>query len=171
MKPDRVGRLIGIGTRVAAGKLREGTVRAAAAAERAGAERANSGTSASGGGVSAGRPVTQTRTEGGSAGAVRAAMPSSDALAEGSRRFARGAGRFSATLWKPFAHATGQLTLQITGLLFAFFALGFAAKSWQLYQTAGWRDRHLGIFVAFAALFTWFAVSSFWRARRRRRQG
>jgi hypothetical protein len=92
-------------------------------------------------------------------------------MAEGSRRFARGAGRFSASLWKPFAHATGLLGLQITGLLFAFFALGFGAKCWQLYRAAGWRDRHLAMYVAFAALFVWFAVSSFWRASRKQRRG
>ena len=82
---------------------------------------------------------------------------------------ARGAGRFSASLWKPFAHATGLLTLQITGLLFAFFALGFGAKSWQLYRETGWRDHHLPLYLGFAVLFLWFAVSSFWRASRKQR--
>ena len=97
-------------------------------------------------------------------------MTSSAALAEGSRRFARGAGRFGASMWKPFAHATGLLGLQITGLLFAFFALGFGAKSWQLYRDTGWRDHHLPLYLGFAALFLWFAVSSFWRASRKQRR-
>lgn len=84
---------------------------------------------------------------------------------------ARGAGRFSGALLKPLAHATGILTLQITGLLFAFFALGFGAKSWQLYRDAGWHDRHLALYLVFAVLFCWFAVSSFWRASRKQRRG
>ncbi|MFP5229784.1 MAG: hypothetical protein ACLGXA_19395, partial [Acidobacteriota bacterium] len=94
-------------------------------------------------------------------------VPSSAAMADGGRRLARGAGRFGASLWKPFAHATSILTLQITGLLFAFFALGFGAKCWQLYKTSGWTDRHLALYLIFAALFAWFAVTSFWRAARK----
>jgi hypothetical protein len=90
-------------------------------------------------------------------------------MAEGGRRFARGAGRFSASLWKPFAHATGILWLQITGLFFAFFAVGFAAYSWQLWRSTRWHDRHLSLYAAFALLFAWFAVSSFWRANRRQK--
>lgn len=72
---------------------------------------------------------------------------------------------------KPFAHATGILTLQITGLLFAFFALGFGAKSWQLFKDAGWHDHHLALYMGFAVLFSWFAVSSFWRASRKQGRG
>jgi hypothetical protein len=100
----------------------------------------------------------------------RAASPNAAAVAAGSRRFAQGAGRFSAALWKPFAHASGILTLQITGLLFSFFALGFGAKCWQLYRAAGFRDHHLALYLGFAALFAWFAVTSFWRASRKQRR-
>jgi hypothetical protein len=56
-------------------------------------------------------------------------------------------------------------------MFFAMFALGFGAKCWQLYRSAGWRDRYLGMYLAFAALFAWFAVSSFWRASRKQRRG
>lgn len=156
MQPNRIGRLLGIGTRVAAGRLREGTVRAAAAVERA----------------SASAPAATTSGKGTAQSApVLPAVRSPSGLAEGSRRFARGAGRFGASLWKPFAHATGLLTLQITGLLFAFFALGFGAKSWQLYRASGWRDHHLPLYLGFAVLFAWFAASSFWRAARRQKRG
>jgi hypothetical protein len=146
MEPNRVGRILGIGTRVVASKLRDGTAGAAAAVERGRAS--------------------------GAAEAVRGAGVASGSadVTEGSRRLARGAGRFSAALWKPFAHATGMLTLQITGLLFAFFALGFGAKSWQLYRESGWRDHHLPLYAGFGMLFLWFAVSSFWRAGQKRRR-
>ena len=162
MEPNKVGRLLGIGTRIAAGKLRDGTRGAAAAVERANA----AGPGPQGGSAPGSAGATVPRPSG---GAARSAMPSAATLADGSRRFARGAGRFSASVWRPFAHATGVLTLQITGLLFAFFALGFGAKSWQLYKDAGWRDHHLALYLGFAALFFWFAVSSFWRARRKQR--
>jgi len=172
MDPNRVGRLLGIGTRMAAGKLRDGTAGAVAAVERTKAAGAGSGTKPSGGST-----VASSSETGAGPGKIQAqattqvTVPSSAALAERSRRFARGAGRFSASLWKPFAHASGILTLQITGLLFAFFALGFGAKCWQLYRAGGWQDHHLAMYLGFAALFVWFAVSSFWRASRKQRRG
>jgi hypothetical protein len=91
-------------------------------------------------------------------------------MAEGGRRFARGASRFSASLWRPFAHATGILGLQITGVFFALFTMIFAVHSWQLWKSAGLRDHHLPLYAAFAVLFAWFAVSSFWRASRKQKR-
>ena len=89
--------------------------------------------------------------------------------AQGGRRLARGAGRFGATLVRPFAHATGVLTLEITGVFFALFTLFFVEHAWQVYTKARWRDGHFAIYAALAALFAWFAVSSFWRAKRKQR--
>jgi hypothetical protein len=155
MQPNRLGRILGVGTRVAAEKLREGSIRAAAAVERPPSSALVQPKSAS------------TTT---SATSPRPGVPSPAAVAQGSRRFARGAGRFGASLWKPFAHASGILWLQITGLFFAFFFLGFAAHSWQIYRAAGWADRHLPLYLVFAALFAWFAVTSFWRANRKQKR-
>lgn len=155
MQPHRLGQILGIGTRVAAEKLREGTARAAAAAERS-----SSATSVP-------RAATPPPA---SASTTRPGRPSSTAFTEGSRRLGRGAGRFGASLWHPFAHATGILWLQITGLFFAFFAMGFAVYSWHIYRGAGWRDHHLPLYAGFAALFGWFAVTSFWRANRKQKR-
>jgi hypothetical protein len=176
MDPNRVGRLLGIGTRMAAGKLRDGTAGAVAAVER-GRASGPVVTGSEAGTVSGSRTaVADSQVAAGSdrrptGPQNRPAASSSAALTDGGRRFASGAGRFSAALWKPFAHASGILTLQITGLLFAFFALGFGAKCWQLYRTAGFRDHHLAIYLGFAALFAWFALTSFWRASRKQRRG
>jgi hypothetical protein len=156
MEPNRIGRILGIGTRVAADKLRERTAHATAPANRPAASAS----------VAAPKPATSAPQS--AAPAVK--VPSGAAFAEGSRRFARGAGRFGSSLWRPFAHATGILTLQITGLFFALFTLVFAVHSWQLYKADGWRDRHLPLYVFFGVLFFWFAVSSFWRARRKQKQ-
>lgn len=83
---------------------------------------------------------------------------------------ARGAGRFGAALVRPFAHATGVLWNQIVGVFFALFAIFFTEHAWILHKSAGLRDRHLIVYIVLALLFAWFAVSSFWRARRRQRR-
>lgn len=103
------------------------------------------------------------------AASATAALPARANYAEGGRRLARGAGRFGASLWRPFAHATGVLTLEISGVFFALFTLFFVSHAWQIYKLEGWRDRHFAVYVGLGALFAWFAVSSFWRARRKQR--
>jgi hypothetical protein len=153
MQPNRLGRILGIGTRVAADKLREGTARAAATVERS-APPAKPAPAAA--------PATSS--------SPRPSVPSPASIPTGSQRLARGAGRFGASLWRPFAHASGILWLEITGLFFAFFALGFGLHSWQLYKSAGWRDHHLPLYLVFAVLFAWFTVTSFWRANRKQKR-
>jgi hypothetical protein len=145
MQPNRLGRLLGIGTRVAAGKLRDGTAGAVAAAQRSAASPATAATPSSPPGT---RP------------AVR--FPD---YAEGSRRVARGAGRFGSSLVRPFAHATGVLTLEIAGVFFALFTVFFAVHAWQAFKVTGAHDRRVLVYAAFALLFAWFTITSFWRAR------
>lgn len=140
MQPNRLGRLLGIGTRVAAGKLRDGTAGAVAAAQRSAASQT----------ATAARDLPRP-----------AHLPD---YAEGSRRLARGAGRFGSALLRPFAHATGLLTLQISGVFFALFTVFFAVHAWQAFRTLGARDRHVLVYAAVALLFAWFTVTSFWRA-------
>ncbi len=154
MQPNRLGRALGIGARVAAEKLRDGTAGAAAAVQRS----------------RAAQPAPAATTPAKPMQPASPSTPSAPNIAEGSRRFARGAGRFSASMWRPFAHATGILTLQITGSFFAIFTLVFAVHSWQLYKSAGWHDHHLPLYAAFAVLFAWFTVSSFWRASRKQKR-
>lgn len=148
MEPNRFGRVLGVGARVAAEKLKE---RAAQGARPANAEPARL----------AGQGPVRIANQG-------QARPV-EMAAEGGRRLARGAGRFGASLWRPFAHATGVLTLEITGVFFVLFTIFFAAHSWQIYKAGGWHDRHLVVYGGFGVLFAWFAVSSFWRARRKQR--
>ena len=149
MQPNRIGRLLGIGTRVAAGKLRDGTAGAVAAAQRSAATQAAAANPAS----AAARPA-----------------PRIPDYAEGSRRVARGAGRFGSALVRPFAHATGVLTLQITGVFFALFTAFFALHAWQAFKAAGAHDRRVLVYAAFALLFAWFTATSFWRARSKQKR-
>ena len=165
MEPNRLGRIIGIGARVAADKLRERTVQASAAAHRPAPPLPGPQ------GPSTLPPHSQSiRATAPTAAPSQPAPPKPTAHPTGAQRLAQGAGRFTSTLVRPFAHATGILILQITGLFFAFFALGFSVYSWQIYKVAGWRDHHLPLYAAFAILFAWFAVSSFWRASRKQKR-
>jgi hypothetical protein len=150
MQPNRLGRLLGIGTRVAAGKLRDGTAGAVAAAQRSAASQA-------------------AATNGSSSSSPQPTARVAD-YAEGSRRLARGAGRFGSALVRPFAHATGVLTLQITGVFFALFTVFFAVHAWQAFKAMGARDRHVLVYLAFALLFAWFTATSFWRARTKQKR-
>ena len=59
------------------------------------------------------------------------------------------------------------LFLQVAGVFFLAFAAGGGIAAWREYHK--WQTGQIGpgkmcLALAFAALFTWFAVSSFWRA-------
>ena len=162
MEPNRIGRILGIGTRVAAKTLRDRTAQATATAPAPPASQPAT--------VLRPAPSASAPPAASSTAAQPPAVATSASIAAGSRRFARGAGRFSAAIWRPFAHATGILTLQITGVFFALFAVVFGGHAWQLYKASRWRDHHLPLYGGFAVLFLWFAVSSFWRAGRRQKQ-
>jgi hypothetical protein len=150
MQPNRLGRLFGVGTRVAAGKLRDGTARAVAAAQHSAASQPPAATA---------QPSSRPRP----------AARFGD-YAEGRRRIGRGAGRFGSALVRPFAHATGVLALQITGVFFALFTLFFTVHAWQAFKATGAHDRHVLVYVVVALLFAWFTVTSFWRARTRQKR-
>lgn len=145
MQPNRFGRVLGVSTRLAAEKLQK-------AAQ-----------------ASSARPPSAAP----SAAAARPAQPSKPqvkAYVEGSRRLAQGAGRFGGALWRPFAHATAVLWLEISGVFFALFALFFIVHASQVYRTSGWHERHATAYAILALLFSWFAVSSFWRAGQKRKK-
>ncbi len=68
--------------------------------------------------------------------------------------------------------AAHVLWLQVTGLLFAAFAITGIVASWREYRA--WEAGKTGpgraaLALSFGLIFAWFAVSSFWRARRKSR--
>ena len=154
MEPNRIGRILGVTTRVAGEKLREQADRLASAS----AQPAPSGPESAPAAAPAPSRSAPSRPGPG---------PNPASATDGAHRMARGAGRFGAALVRPFAHATGILWNQIVGTFFALFAILFAEHVWMLHKSAGLRDRHLILYLVLALLFAWFAVSSFWRARRR----
>lgn len=62
------------------------------------------------------------------------------------------------------------LFLEVTGVFFLAFAAAGALGAWREYRK--WTAGEIGpgkmyLGIAFAALFGWFAVSSFWRAAKK----
>ena len=135
MEPDRVGRRLGIGMRVASGMLRD---------------RASQ--------------TAQTVRQEAPAHVARGIKAASGAK--------RGAKRFGESIWGPFVHASGVLWLEITGVFFAIFSLFFVQGAWRLRTDwrAGVNHQHFVMYAAVAVLFFYFAVSSFYRARRKQKK-
>lgn len=158
----RLGRALGYGTRHAAKTL-------AAVAEAATAQDprrpAQPGTTprADQGRKQAGvQPGTQTETP-------RSTLPRVP-----SARAVHGASR---SVWGPLATFSSALWQRVTGLFFALIALAMANGAWRLRGNLHSRSggdaasmHHLWIFVFFAVLFGYFAVSSFVRANLRERR-
>jgi hypothetical protein len=147
MEPNRLGRKLGIGVRVASGMVRD---RAAQAAHSMQQE------------TTAVQQQASVYVERG---------------AERGRAVASGARNFGKSVWGPFAHAGGVLWLEVTGLFFALFGLFFAQNAYKLrhaWQSGPDHSRFL-IYVVVTLIFFYFTFSSFYRARKReklkRRQG
>lgn len=182
--------MLGIGARMAGEKLRAqadrlGTAQppmapGSAAAQQPLAPEAGTPARATGARIGAGvaqaarsfRAAQASTGNAQAAGGVPAAVTdAAGGAASGTRRAARGAAQFGAALIRPFAHATNLLWNQITGIFFALFAAFFVEHAWMIYRAAHWRDRHVFLYGGLAAAFGWFAVSTFWRVRRKQRRG
>lgn len=84
---------------------------------------------------------------------------------------ARGTRKFGEAMWRPVAHASGVLWLEITGLFFAIFTLVFASNTYKLRQDWSTGPSH-SRFLTYAAVtlvFAYFTFSSFYRALRKER--
>ena len=153
MEPNRLGRVLGISARIAAKKIGEASAQAAQKAEQPRAQR----------------PATPATAQlGATQDQARAAA---HAAVDSGRRLARGAGRAGSALFRPFAHAGGILALQVFGVFFAVFAFSFLVHAWQASRITGWHEKHAATFLGVGLVFLWFAVSSFWRAKRKEKAG
>lgn len=86
----------------------------------------------------------------------------------------REAGRFGRAMWTPFARASGVLWLEFTGVFFGLFALTAAIEVVRHradFALTGPARQHVWFAAGMLALFAWFAVTSFTRARRQSRAG
>jgi hypothetical protein len=74
------------------------------------------------------------------------------------------------TTARSFGHVLHLLWLEVTGVIFLMMALSFAGasvKEYGKYHAGQIGPGRFGIAVAFAIVFTWFGLSSFWRVRRK----
>jgi hypothetical protein len=88
----------------------------------------------------------------------------------------RGSKRFGEAVWGPFVRLSGVLWLEVSGVFFGIFALfaGLAVwrlrEAWRLTATNAATHRSFEGAVVMLAVFGYFCVSSFVRARRRERR-
>ena len=66
---------------------------------------------------------------------------------------------------RSLGRAARQLLLEVTGALFAVFAVVGAVSTWRAWQqsAAGWV---IGVSIGFTLFMGYFCISSFWKARR-----
>jgi hypothetical protein len=81
-------------------------------------------------------------------------------------------GGTKATL-RSFGHAAHQLWLEVTGTLFlaiAVFGVGTLVREYMKYRAGQTSAGRVAIAACFTLAFTWFGVSSFLRARKKRQR-
>lgn len=146
MKPEEMGKRLGIGVRVAGRIARQ---RAAASAQTM--PQRVSGTP----GASP-RPVIQPRQASRQTGRAAGAV---------TRNLGRGIGGFL----RPFGRVGGILWLEVTGFFFGLFAVYFATDIWRtrLSYAAGPQHTRFLIAAGMTVVFGYLCVSAFWRAQRR----
>ena len=82
---------------------------------------------------------------------------------------ARGTRKFGEAMWKPLAHASGVLWLEVTGLFFGVFTFFFGMNTYKLrYEWAVGPDHQRFLVYGIVTLiFGYFTFSSFYRARKK----
>ena len=146
MKPEEMGKRLGIGVRVAGRIAQQRAAQAKAQSASAPAEAPASAPDS--------RPNVQ-----------EIASRSGKAAGVASRNLGRGIGGFL----RPFGRVGGILWLEVTGFFFGLFALYFATDMWRtrLSYAAGPQHTRFLVAVAMTAVFGYLCVSAFWRAQRK----
>jgi hypothetical protein len=150
MKPQTIGRALGIGMRIA-GRV---------AGQRLAAGPTPQNTA---GPHHPARPVTVSGVGGPST--TNSAKPVSRSAGRATGRLARGVGGFL----RPFGRVGGILWLEVTGVFFLLPVLVFAPTVWR--ARASWAQgpdhRTFWVSAIVILVFLYLGVSSFWRARRK----
>ncbi|HMG87733.1 MAG TPA: hypothetical protein VK574_18505 [Terracidiphilus sp.] len=144
MRPESVGRVLGVGLRVA-GRVAGRAIMGEPVQGARAAQQASAATSA----TSDGRVAGQARVAG-----------------QGTRGIARGLGGF----FKPFRSVGGKIWLEVTGVFFLLPVLVFTPVLWRT-RTSWQQGPDHRTFLAAAVIivvFLYLGLSSFWRAGRRR---
>jgi len=148
MKPQTIGRVLGIGVRVAG--------RMAGRHLTAGVQAATT--------TPGGRPLAQPVTIEGAPGPA-AARVSAQRAGAATAGLARGVGGFL----RPFRRVGNIVFLEVMGAFFLLFALPFGNWAWRLRAQAAHGPEHSRflVYAVMMVVFLYLGVSSFWRARRR----
>jgi hypothetical protein len=103
--------------------------------------------------------------------AKQAAAHTPQVYAAHGKAVVRGTRKFGEAMWRPFAHASGVLWLEITGLFFAIFTLVFASNTYRLRHdwTSGQGHSRFLTYAVVTLVFAYFTFSSFYRAHRKER--
>jgi hypothetical protein len=179
MDSVRFGRVLGIGTRLAA-KTVVAAVDAAASPNPSAKTSEVEGKSLPGAPaqqriVATAAPMpqvgTQVRTQVGAQ--VQQAQAQVKKTGAGIKQ---GGKRFGEAVWGPFVRLSGVLWLEFTGVFFGVFALSAGIGAWKLrgavHGAAANGDSHMRFLLTLgmALVFAYFCVSSFIRAARRERR-
>jgi hypothetical protein len=153
MEPNRFGRKLGIGVRVASRMVKERAAQTGskpASAPQAAPARPPEPR------PSAPPPPPRPRKN----------------YAEPARRVGVGTRRFGQAFFGPLKHISATLWLEITGLFFALFAIFFGQNAWRTRASAlhGPEHAHFLLYTVVTLLFLYFCVSSFVKASRRGRK-
>jgi hypothetical protein len=181
----RFGRALGYGARQAAKTLLTAVDAATAENPESKRQSAGQGRSRSAPSVAQGqvlRPAgsveSRERKQAAANGPRATGAAASDAAArarEAQKGVRHGGRRFGQAVWRPFVRLSGVLWLEVTGVFFGIFALFALGGVWRLHgawrATAGNEAEHRNLLGALAmlAVFGYFCVSSFVRAKRRER--
>jgi hypothetical protein len=151
MEPNRFGRILGIGVRVASRMAKE---RAAQSGNTSNNQSASQ----------AAPPPPQPRP----AAPPPPPRPTKN-YTEPARRIGVGTRRFTKAVAGPLAHISGTLWLEITGLFFALFAIFFGQSAWRTRASAlhGPEHTHFLLYAIITLVFVYFCISSFIKASRR----
>jgi hypothetical protein len=89
-------------------------------------------------------------------------------------RLVRATGRAMATTTRAFGRVLHQLWLEVAGLIFLVMALSFAGaavREYGKYHAGQAGPGRVVVATCFTVTFAWFGVSSFWRVRRKSKDG
>jgi hypothetical protein len=170
MDSARFGRVLGIGTRLAA-KTVASAVDAAMAPNPNAA--ATAGTKAEQG-ADGGRDARAAAAAASARLAEKAAQSRAQVVQTG-QGLKRGGRQFGEAAWRPFVRLSGVLWLEFTGVFFGLFAVSAGVGAWKLragVHAAATDHAHTQFLIAaaVAVVFGYFCVSSFVRAARRERK-
>ncbi len=168
MDSVRFGRVLGIGTRLAAK-----TVVAAVDAATAPNPSAKATTSETASNQRGNSTSTESKVESTGARLGQKAAQTTAQVVQTGQGLKRGSKRFGEAVWGPFVKLSGQLWLELTGVFFGIFAVFAASTAWKmrgdLHETATNHDPHMHLLLTagMAVVFGYFCVSSFVKSSRR----